>query len=122
MVSVNNKIFVIFVSMEIFIKILQIVVPAFVTYIMCGFIWSLIEWYVLMISSKKRYDNRPRGTNKANFVPDTFTRKSIVMTAMVQWPIRLLQFIVFNITGKTFHWLHGKTEGIYNKITDKVFK
>lgn len=94
-------------------------------YIGVGVIWSFFKWFFYLTNIKEKllskYNNDLTKIYEYE-IPAAADNKSRIITWMSYWPFSALWTLINEPFRKTFKFIYSKIEGIFQAMSDRIFK
>jgi len=95
-------------------------------YIGIGVIWSIFKWYFFLQNKKyqltKKMEDREIDEINESDIPQAKKNKARIISWMSYWPFSMLWTLINEPVKKTFRFIYSKIEGIFQKMSDRIFK
>lgn len=102
-----------------------------IIYLFVGLVWSFFKWGIYVKKKHKYYIHQIEESKKQNrnmlfdwkhYRPEVSKHKYILSMWIIWWIFSLIRYFLGDFIVNIATWLANQFGGIYNKITDRIFK
>lgn len=95
-------------------------------YIGIGLVWSIFKWYFFLRNKAEsltaQMDEYPASTSfSEKDFPKAKDNKARIISWMSYWPFSAFWTLLNEPIKKTYKYIYSKIEGLYDKMTEKIF-
>lgn len=105
-------------------------------WIVSGVLWSFVRWYILLKDIKRRLDKYAIELKEKGFpleerinlaknrfhIPIAAYQKDRIISWMIYFPFSMLGVVCRNWVARLYSSIYDKVSGVYDNMTDSVFK